>query len=126
VGAVGEKVWADVTLVAGDAMAFTDRHTPPSPAVLMPFCHTMSVFPVASVGSRTMSLMLRLPVFGLSKPPAAVDTLIRSKVIEPRAPFALVERQRPRRLKGGITPPNGASAPMPITPPAVPTKTVPG
>src|SRR5689334_18627743 len=56
--------------------ALVERQTPPSPAALNPFCQTMRVFPVASPGSKTISLILRLPVHGVSKHPPLVDTVI--------------------------------------------------
>src|SRR5438105_845982 len=117
--AVVTNVCVNVTEEPGEANALVDRQIPPSPAALVPFCQTISVLAVRSAASNTTSSTLRLPVFGLSNGPPAVDTLIRSTPIDPIAPVAALRRYRPRNPSGGIVPPSGASQPMPITPPAV-------
>ena len=122
---VDVDVVASVRVNVGvSASALAERQTPPSFAALVPFNQTISVFPVASAESSTMSLMLRLPVHGLSKQPSMPvpeRTAIRSTVIDALGPVAALRRYRPRKPSGGIAPPNGASAPRPMTPPAVPT-----
>ena len=73
-----------------------------------------------------MLLTLRLPVLGLSKPPGAVVTVSFCATTLPAAEVAFVRRTRPRMPRGGMVPPNGASPPMPIAPPAIPAKTIDG
>ena len=111
------------------AKAFVLRQAPPSRATVVPLSHRISVLPLTSPGSNTMSLTLRLPVQGLSKQPSLPvpsRTPIRVTATEAGAPVTPVSLYRPRRPSGGMVPPNGASPPMPITPPAVPTKSVVG
>src|SRR6476646_2697186 len=73
--AVVIKVWTNV----GDPLsALVDLYIPPSPAALTPFIQTTTVLPVGSLGSNSMSLMLRFPVHGLSKhvPAAGADVTV--------------------------------------------------
>src|SRR5207244_417413 len=99
-----------------------------SPATLTPFCQTIKVLPVRSPGSKTMLFTLRLPVQGVSKQPPGpvVDMPILVTPTPAGAPVTLVSRYRPRNPSGGMVPPNGASPPLPITPPAVPANSVVG
>src|SRR5262245_19653189 len=102
---------------------------PPSPAAFKPFIHTITVLAVASAGSNTRSFTFRLPVHGVSKQvPAAgaLVTLILSPTTPAGGPSAVVSRYRPRMESGGRVLPKGASPPIPITPPATPTRRVPG
>ncbi len=122
-----EVVMNDWVKVGVAAMALVERKTPPSPATLMPFCQTIRVLPVRSLGSKTMLLTLRFPVHGMSKQPAeVVEMPILVAPTPAGAPVTLVSRYSPLNPSGGTEPPNGASPPLPMTPPAVPTNSVVG
>src|SRR5437660_1375647 len=125
----------EVEVVANDCVkvavviAFVERQTPPSFATFVPLSQRISVLPVPSPGSKTISLILRLPVHGVSKHPSIPLPLRTPIFVTPTPagiPLTPVNLYSPRIPSGGIVPPKGASAPIPMNPPAVPTKSVVG
>src|SRR5262249_44319855 len=82
-------VTKDCVKVGVAASAFVVRKMPPSLAAVVPLTQPTIVFPVASVGSKIMSLIGRLPVTSGAMLPA-LFTMILAKLGLPEV--ALVER----------------------------------